>query len=367
MKTCPTNTFERGLIKDKPWRTRVFVCLFAGVFFSSGCSGISASVPKPVLADGQSTPPPALGVGLLVGLQPTLSPTPWPTLTITPSPTLAAAFNLSPAATCDPGLVEFCLYPYTGVLQPPHKLPDRVTPGPGYGYGSSDHGKRPAHHGVDFNNPTGTPVYAAADGRVVVAGDDRETSFGAGLNFYGGLVILEHFINGTTLYTLYGHLSMIGVEAGQVILAGDQIGEVGATGSAAGGHLHFEVRQGLNLYQNTRNPELWLRPYDVNGQQGGYLAARIADTEGRLLHAYFNIQYFETNTEDASAEWQVYYESYSFDQFSFGQEDWLRENFALGGLRPGYYLITIKDVTVTYERLVEVKPGQLSFAVIEIE
>ncbi len=91
-----------------------------------------------------------------------------------------------------------------------------------------------AHLGVDYAAPTGTPVWAAADGRIVARGD---------LGGAGNCVILQHD-NG--LQTVYMHLSKFerGQSMGQRVKSKTVIGYVGATGLATGPHLHFGVKQG---------------------------------------------------------------------------------------------------------------------------
>lgn len=86
------------------------------------------------------------------------------------------------------------------------------------------------HAGMDFRSPVGTPVRAAAPGRVVAAG----VSGG-----YGNLVEIDH---GHGLVTRYGHLSSLGVSADQTVAAGATIGLVGSTGRSTGPHLHYETR-----------------------------------------------------------------------------------------------------------------------------
>lgn len=87
------------------------------------------------------------------------------------------------------------------------------------------------HNGLDFAAPTGTPVYAAADG---VVGSVR---FERG---YGNVVRLRH--QGGML-TLYAHLSRFapGLRAGVRVRQGQTIGRVGSTGMSTGPHLHYEV------------------------------------------------------------------------------------------------------------------------------
>jgi murein DD-endopeptidase MepM/ murein hydrolase activator NlpD len=86
------------------------------------------------------------------------------------------------------------------------------------------------HAGMDLAAPTGTPVKAAADAVVVSA---------AAHGGYGLAVVLDH---GGALATLYGHLSRLDVQPGDVVHRGDRIGLVGSTGASTGPHLHFEVR-----------------------------------------------------------------------------------------------------------------------------
>jgi murein DD-endopeptidase MepM/ murein hydrolase activator NlpD len=88
------------------------------------------------------------------------------------------------------------------------------------------------HHGVDFAAPKGTPVYAASSGVVLNA------DMGSMSDAFGMAVLIEH---GDKLQSLSAHLSRIDVEIGDFVMAGQQIGLVGATGRATGPHLHFEL------------------------------------------------------------------------------------------------------------------------------
>lgn len=92
------------------------------------------------------------------------------------------------------------------------------------------YGTRKLHSGLDVSAPKGTPIAAAQGGTVLLAG----TQGG-----YGNVVIVDH---GDGVSTLYGHMSKINVSKGQQVNRGDVVGLVGATGTATGNHLHFEVR-----------------------------------------------------------------------------------------------------------------------------
>jgi murein DD-endopeptidase MepM/ murein hydrolase activator NlpD len=93
------------------------------------------------------------------------------------------------------------------------------------------------HTGIDLAVPLGTPVFAAADGVVMLA---RPMADGNGvLVGYGNYVIIQHDAG---LKTLYGHLLTIGVKEGDVVHRGQLVGLVGSTGNSTGPHTHFEVR-----------------------------------------------------------------------------------------------------------------------------
>lgn len=91
-------------------------------------------------------------------------------------------------------------------------------------------GRRKRHKGIDLAAPTGTPVYATADGAITRA--DRSRT-------YGLVIYIDH---GADLETRYAHLSKLLVADGQDVRKGDLIGYVGSTGRSTGPHLHYEVR-----------------------------------------------------------------------------------------------------------------------------
>jgi murein DD-endopeptidase MepM/ murein hydrolase activator NlpD len=230
---------------------------------------------------------------------------------------------------------------------------------PSYAYGSTAQGVRQPHHGVEFYNASGTPILASADGSVVVAGNDQSILYSPWKNFYGNLIVLEHHLPGVeqTVYTLYAHLSKIEVTAGQTVEAGDRIGLVGATGSALGSHLHFEVRLGKNTYQSTRNPVLWLVPdQEQNGRSAGVLAVRVTDEAGKLLQVTLSVQYFPDPDQPPARTLQP--EAYAIETVN-GDDVW-GENYALTDLQAGQYRISFLYHGVLYEQRVSVEPGKLT-------
>lgn len=143
----------------------------------------------------------------------------------------AAHLPVSPAAPAMTG------YPGSQAYQRLQRTLEELGDGPSQvtsGFGERIHpisGEPDFHAGVDIAMAEGTPVYAAAPGTVVFAGEQRG---------YGQLVIIEH-ADGYT--TRYAHNSKLLVEAGQQVSARTWIAESGSTGNSTGPHLHFEVRR----------------------------------------------------------------------------------------------------------------------------
>lgn len=231
------------------------------------------------------------------------------------------------------------------IASPGNDVVDRIYP-----YASTAGGTREPHHGVEFPDATGTPVLAAADGTVFYAGDDSSTHFSPWTNFYGKLVVLEHPLPGQTLYTLYAHLSKVDTITGKPVRAGDKIGEVGATGSAIGSHLHFEVRLAPQDYTSTLNPELWLAPRPGTG----VLSIRLVDEKGIFITAPLSIQYFPDLNSVFTQGWQP--EIYPAE-FLHGN-NW--ENALQGDLLPSRYRLTFLWEGVWQERWVEIQTGKLT-------
>ncbi|MBU4225923.1 MAG: peptidoglycan DD-metalloendopeptidase family protein [Chloroflexi bacterium] len=281
-----------------------------------------------------------------------------PSLPVTP----AASLPSPTAPACDP-TITYCIESGHFLLERPSALPATMTIDPSYPYGSTQNGTRQPHHGVEFYNASGTPVLAAADGVVIVAGDDKGgPPYSPSPNFYGNLIVLEHHLPGINqpVYTLYGHLSKIEAQTGQNVRAGEKIGEVGAIGAAIGSHLHFEVRLGENNYDSTRNPVLWLKPLrGENGNPDGLIAGRFMDEQGNpLYYSNLNVQYFPEVGGPQAAAYAV--ETYAPEKHPVRGDDRWHENFSLGTLPTGHYRISYIWAGVLYERWVEVQPGKLT-------
>ncbi|MBN2907947.1 peptidoglycan DD-metalloendopeptidase family protein [Polycladomyces sp. WAk] len=105
-------------------------------------------------------------------------------------------------------------------------------------------GEAKFHEGVDFGCPMGSPIYAAASGKVI---ENRPS------NGYGWIVVIDH----GGLSTLYAHMygNTVTVNVGERVARGQKIAEVGNNGRSTGPHLHFEVRKNGRL----QDPAKYLR------------------------------------------------------------------------------------------------------------
>lgn len=121
-------------------------------------------------------------------------------------------------------------------------------------------GEARTHTGLDLAAADGTPIMAVADGYVTFAGMDGG---------WGGLITIEHTIDGQTVATAYVHMwaHSIHVNAGDTVVAGQHIADVGSSGWSTGPHLHLEVRPGGSRAAAI-DPEPWLAAHgaiDLSG------------------------------------------------------------------------------------------------------
>lgn len=300
-------------------------------------------------------------------LTPTVTPSLTPTQTFTPSPVPPTGTPIPSATATDPAddpnntplptwtpppanpatqIVDHYVFSRP-LADSARNFANRVYP-----YGTTNGGRLQIHHGIDMENPTGTPVLAAGDGTVFYAGDDLTTLFGPIPDFYGYVIVLQHNVTsaeGLPVYTLYGHLDSFRVQAGQVVTRGDQIGTVGGRGVALGPHLHFEVRVGDPYdYEATRNPELWVRPY----QTFGTLAGVVTDADGNRL--------YEAPLRVESIDISRFAFTYAGD--SVNPDPVFDENFVLGDLPANYYEVTVSDNgRVRFRQIVYVYPNRTTW------
>lgn len=95
------------------------------------------------------------------------------------------------------------------------------------------------YNAVDLATPSGSPISAAADGKVIIA---KTGGYNGG---YGNYVVIQHANN---TQTLYGHMKTVIATVGEEVTQGQEIGTVGMTGLATGPHVHFEVRGAVNPF-----------------------------------------------------------------------------------------------------------------------
>ncbi|WP_338426602.1 M23 family metallopeptidase [Sphingopyxis kveilinensis] len=134
-------------------------------------------------------------------------------------------------AALDGALFRMEVLERTLVAVPSGNPADVLMMSSGFGYRRDPfNGAGAMHAGVDFRGPTGTPILAAAPGRV---------SFVGVKSGYGNVVEVDH---GQGIMTRYAHLSGFSAKVGAQVAAGQQIAKMGSTGRSTGSHLHFEVR-----------------------------------------------------------------------------------------------------------------------------
>ena len=209
------------------------------------------------------------------------------------------------------------------------------------------------HTGVDIDAEEGTPILAAGPGTVVWVGWGLFTETpGYELDPYGLAVVVRHDFgyNDQKLYTTYAHMSKTMALMGQHVETGDTLGLVGATGATTGPHVHFEVRLGVNSFQHTLNPELWLAP----PQGWGVLAGRVMDPKGETIS--------RTEIYLVSEETQKKFMVKTYGSGGAVNPDpYYNENIVLGDLPAGIYKLTLIYEGKEKQTWVEIFPGQVTY------
>jgi hypothetical protein len=172
---------------------------------------------------------------------------------------------------------------------------------------------------------------------------------------------LDQKLQGQSVYLVYGHQSEVLVKAGDHLETGDMVGLVGMTGVAIGNHLHLEVRLGTNDYEHSRNPLLWLQPEE--GQ--GVIAGLVVDAKGQPV-SETPVSFF--HAAEPSKWWRQTLTYAGEDPKApgtpLGIDDQLGENFVLGYVPAGNYLVKAQMGEKPYIQPVAVTAGEVAFVLI---
>lgn len=139
-------------------------------------------------------------------------------------------------------------------------------------FGSRIHpitGQRKTHYGIDYGSPTGTPVYAVAEGIVTVSGFDQ---------FSGNKIAIRHRDNSESWYM---HLSVRGVKVGSKVAARQCIGRVGSTGRSTGPHLHLGFKNEKGAWINPASKTMIAAP-KLEGERLARLHKEVAEIRSQI-------------------------------------------------------------------------------------
>lgn len=357
------------MIRSLPARC---ITLFLGSCLLAGCIGstpatdilsredrVQTAVAATIEAITRQAPS-ATATLLEENISPTQETTDTPRVPATPKPTVEALTFDFPTQGPLPKIAwRPPLYPVPWALlekdhfyfQRPIAANEINWPVANYRYGGMFFEPAFVHTGIDIDAPLNTPVLAAADGKVIWAGTGLLSGVEGASDGYGIAVAIKHDFgfNGKRLYSVYAHMSGLTVVDNQVVKAGDQIGIVGNTGHTTGPHLHFEVRLGTNIFDNTRNPELWIAP----PQGWGVLAARIMDKHGKTLkHVPLHVVSYDTDHQ-----WEVR----TYGGTTVNEDDQYKENLVLSDLPQGKYKIWIDFGDTPQYYKFDIHPGAITF------
>lgn len=231
-------------------------------------------------------------------------------------------------------------------------------------YGELYNGYR--HRGLDFSYATGTTVKAAYSGWVV---QYKETTWD---NTYvqgepwGNFVLIQHdrrHYDATTdtwgyVYSFYMHLkyNSVVVSEDQYVYAGQNIAQVNGTGNVDGPHLHYQVvvhpnedtkLASLGAENRSRNPELWLTPFDSSDQDTDpntvTVVGRLSDANGNPIAGKHIVGLEKPSGAGGTCPGGLYGFSLTYAAAVMNPDDLLQENFATTDVAPGSYAITAYD------------------------
>ncbi len=207
-----------------------------------------------------------------------------------------------------------------------------------------------AHLGIDYSIRYDT-VFSASDGIVYFVGyNPNDTINGYEPGGAGNYITIQSIWNNKNLFLLYMHLQKPLVSQGQQVLRGQPIAISGNTGNSTGPHLHFELRLGSVSYSSTRsrrNPELWC---GIKNMGAIY---------GKIPNAANNTRVDISPDPKPRPPYTTfsYALTYNFNDPYIGSDDIYQENYAIGDVKPGTYIITA--LNGLYKRIVTVQPNQI--------
>lgn len=230
-----------------------------------------------------------------------------------------------------------------------------------YRYGSTMGGNFQQHQGVEFNDPTGTSVLAAASGVVVHAGPAEQGALAVAIRHDSTLQVPGE-PRPRRIYTTYFHNSRVLVRAGQRVQRGQPIALAGSTGRATNDHIHFEVHVaptdsvhviiGDERYPPyTMNPELWIEPLPGTG----IVAGQVWDGQGqpvRQARIYGLVKPEPQETPFSFAE--------TYGTRSRGTPTY-QEHFAVSDVPPGEYVVGVTIEGRKVFRRILVEAGKLTW------
>ncbi len=215
-----------------------------------------------------------------------------------------------------------------------------------YLYGSTMGGNFRQHQGNEYNNPEGVPTLAVDDGEIVFTADSIGHS----------VLKCDRKQDGVEVFAHYHHQHQIIKRVGDHVKRGEQIGTVGKKGNVTNEHLHFEVAYTAkgspeeSTGTHTRNSELWIEPLPGCGTIVGVLCDSVGKPVGGA-RIYGLTKPIPTETPFSFAE--SYLEKVHPD-------DAYKENFAIGDVPQGEYVLFTKVGEAKSRIRVLVEPGKVT-------